>query len=120
MRSFRLALLASATVAFAACSDDAVSPAGPTIAGGPQPGLSTLEATTTTASDSVQSGYGTESTGGLEYESFEYDPETGTETVVTDDPDATPAGTTTTTAEPDSVQSGYGSGSTGGLEYDGF
>ena len=106
MRSFRLALLASATAAFAACSDDTVSPAGPTIAGSPQ--LSPLfaaETTTTTESDSVAAGYGNESTGGLEYESFEYDPETGTETVVTDDPEAGSSGTTTTS-------------STGGIEYE--
>lgn len=38
--------------------------------------------------DSVIGGYGSGSTGGLEYQDFEYDPETGTETVVT--PDTTP------------------------------
>jgi hypothetical protein len=33
----------------------------------------------------VQAGYGNGSTGGIEYDRFEYDPETGTETVVTAD-----------------------------------
>ena len=55
---------------------------------------------TTTSSDSVAAGYGTESTGGIEYETFEYDPETGTETVVTSDPEAEQKGMTTTTTEP--------------------
>lgn len=42
---------------------------------------------TTAPQDSVVSGYGSESTGGIDYDRFEYDPETGTEPVVTSDPD---------------------------------
>lgn len=38
----------------------------------------------TTTQDSVQSGYGSGSTGGIDYDRFEYDPETGTEPVVPD------------------------------------
>jgi hypothetical protein len=38
-----------------------------------------------TCYDSVYTGYGSGSTGGLEYESFEYEPETGTEYVATCD-----------------------------------
>jgi hypothetical protein len=38
----------------------------------------------------VQSGYGSGSTGGLEYETFEYEPETGTEYVATPDTQSTP------------------------------
>lgn len=37
--------------------------------------------------DSVIGGYGSGSTGGLEYDDFEYDPRTGTEYVATPDPD---------------------------------
>ncbi|HEU0054607.1 MAG TPA: hypothetical protein VFQ39_15575, partial [Longimicrobium sp.] len=42
--------------------------------------------TFSTVTDSVSSGYGSESTGGIEYQQFEYDPETGTEYVATADP----------------------------------
>ena len=51
-------------------------------------------------SDSVQAGYGTESTGGIDYDCFEYDPQTGTETVVTDDPKCAEKVLTPTTTQP--------------------
>lgn len=57
-------------------SDPEPTPTGPTAP------KSTSGSTTT--QDSVTSGYGSGSTGGLEYDRFEYDPETGTEPVVTD------------------------------------
>lgn len=41
----------------------------------------------TVPQDSVIGGYGSGSTGGLEYDDFEYDPETGTEYVATPDRD---------------------------------
>jgi hypothetical protein len=46
--------------------------------------------------DSVVGGYGSGSTGGLEYETFEYEPETQTEYVVTPDTSATERGLTPT------------------------
>jgi len=42
-----------------------------------------------TSADSVQAGYGDEARGGIDYDVFEYDPETGTEYVATSDPAAT-------------------------------
>jgi manganese oxidase len=84
--------------------------------------LSTLSTTTTQQSaayydatgrmvmlsDSVTEGYGTESTGGIEYDQFQYDADTGTETVVTGDPDAgsyglAPSSTTPTPSYRDSL-----------------
>ncbi|HSU15686.1 multicopper oxidase domain-containing protein [Longimicrobium sp.] len=41
---------------------------------------------TATASDSVQAGYGTESEGGIDHETFDYDPAAGQETLTTSDP----------------------------------
>ncbi|HEX6040600.1 hypothetical protein [Longimicrobium sp.] len=69
---------------------------GPSRLTAPTPGTTTGGSTTgesstggsTTTTDSVQAGYGNGSTGGIEYDRFEYDPETGTETVAT--PDTTP------------------------------
>ena len=46
----------------------------------------------TVITDSVAAGYGTETTGGIDYEVFEYDPDTQTETVVSDDPKAAEKG----------------------------
>jgi hypothetical protein len=90
MRTPRPILFASALLIAAACSDGAA--AGPTLPGAPAmlaaPTPPPPPPPTTTESDSVQSGYGSESTGGIEYQEFEYDPETGTETVVTSDPEA--------------------------------
>lgn len=135
MRPFRFALLASAAVVFAACSDGVVAPDGRSIDRGPSPFFSTG---TTTETDSVQAGYGCPATGGLEYECFEYEPCTGTEyvvcpdTTVNDDPEfigppappktgSTSGGSTGgTTAPQDSVTSGYGNESTGGIDYDRF
>ena len=89
MRTTRFALLASAAVVFAACNDGVVAPAGPTIAGSPTtPSLSPFFAVSTdtaVASDSVIAGYGNQCTGGIDYQNFEYDPETGTEPVVCPD-----------------------------------
>ncbi|HEX6370697.1 MAG TPA: hypothetical protein VF006_17375 [Longimicrobium sp.] len=77
MRTLRFTLLASAALVFAACSGDVVSPDGTT---------TTPSFTGSTAeSDSVVAGYGCESTGGIEYECFEYDPCTGTEYVACPD-----------------------------------
>lgn len=81
MRPFRFALLASAGVVFAACNDGVVAPADRDPS--PSPFFSTVG--TTTETDSVQAGYGCESTGGIEYECFEYEPCTGTEYVVCPD-----------------------------------
>lgn len=145
----RLATLALAAVAATACAGNPAALEAP--ADDPSIGvLFTIEeGGTVTPTDSVQGGYGSGSTGGLEYTCFEYDPATQTEYVVTEDPDATSKGLTcTTTSDPemtsptpppppppspsryvsttpppapqDSVQSGYGSGSTGGLEYENF
>ena len=50
--------------------------------------------------DSVQSGYGSGSTGGIEYEGFEYEPETGTEYVATPDTTGRSTGLTSTGAGP--------------------
>ncbi|HEX6745870.1 MAG TPA: multicopper oxidase domain-containing protein [Longimicrobium sp.] len=41
-----------------------------------------------TSSDSVQAGYGNDAQGGIDYDQFEYDPDTGTETVLSTDPNA--------------------------------
>jgi hypothetical protein len=63
--------------------------------------VTATESETCTPADSVQSGYGCCSTGGIEYQSFEYDPATGTETVVTcDPPDPDTTFTSTTTSPP--------------------
>src|SRR5687767_13224984 len=92
MRTPRPILFASALLIAAACTDGAEG--GPTIAGAPQPLVAPAPTPppppppTPTETDSVQGGYGNESTGGIDYQEFEYDPETGTETVVTEDPDA--------------------------------
>ena len=68
---------------------DATAPAAPAAAGAPRLVLAVGVDTTTkrTCSDSVAAGYGNECTGGICYERFEYDPETGTEYVVTCDPE---------------------------------
>lgn len=78
-------------------------------------------------------GYGSNPCGGLDYQEFEYDPDTGTEYVVCPDstgrapawirsrgPRRPPKSTSPTSGSTttDSVTSGYGSGSTGGIEYD--
>jgi len=67
-------------LAAAACAAD---PSGP----GAAPGLRRTAAVDsgTTCSDSVAAGYGSCCTGGLEYEEFEYESETGTEYVATCD-----------------------------------
>ncbi|WP_325310628.1 multicopper oxidase domain-containing protein [Longimicrobium sp.] len=65
---------------------DATSPTSPATA---QPGTSTMNATAiATSSDSVQAGYGNDAQGGIQYDIFEYDPDTGTEYVATSDPNA--------------------------------
>lgn len=100
MAPVRAALLAAplaAAALLAACSRDAATPAGPTIGGAPRLSLTasadTGRASTpspVTCTDSVAAGYGNECTGGICYEEFRYDPETGTEYVVTCDPDPAP------------------------------
>jgi hypothetical protein len=76
--SAMLASLAAAWLA-AACAQD-----GPTAARPDAPALDVIA-----PEDSVCSGYGSGSTGGIEYECFEYEPETGTEYVVTPDTNVT-------------------------------
>jgi hypothetical protein len=143
MRASRPVLLASAVfVLTAACSRDVTAPAGPTIAGvadKPEPSLTPFylagAAPDTAQTDSVIGGYGTNPCGGLDYQDFEYDPETGTEYVVCPDTTGTSGGLEPTPTSPapkataptsgsttttDSVTSGYGSGSTGGIDYDQF
>lgn len=131
MRTFRFVLLASAGLAFASCGRDVTAPDAAT-PGSPS-SLSPFFAGATADTDSVIAGYGCESTGGLDYECFEYDPCTGTEYVVCPDtttapppppppPPPAPKPTSPTPTAPtpttrDSVISGYGSGGTGGIEY---
>lgn len=90
MRTSRPILLASAALVLAAaCNGDVTAPGGPTIAGSPS--LSPFFTTSPPAeSDSVVAGYGCPATGGLEYENFEYDPETGTEYCATNDTTTAP------------------------------
>ena len=78
-----LGLVAAAAVA-AACAESATAPkAAP--AGGPS---RYYRVDTIPCTDSVMAGYGNCSTGGFDYQCFEYDPATQTEYVVTCDPDA--------------------------------
>jgi hypothetical protein len=77
-----LASLAAAWLA-AACAQD-----GPTAARPNAPALTAI-VDSSISSDSVCAGYGSGSTGGIEYECFEYEPETGTEYVVTPDTNET-------------------------------
>ncbi|HEU0014630.1 MAG TPA: hypothetical protein VFQ45_13155 [Longimicrobium sp.] len=92
-RTLAVAAVFGGALAATACSSEStgVEPAGaaflsaptsPTPPPPPPPGPTTPE-------DSVQSGYGSGSTGGIEYQNFEYEPETGTEYVAT--PDTTPS-----------------------------
>jgi hypothetical protein len=71
-----------------------------TLDAGGTAGASKLAATPTPAeSDSVQAGFGNDSQGGIDYDAFEYDPDTGTDYVVTADPKAaSQEGMTATTA----------------------
>ena len=90
MRTPRLVLLtAAAALSIAAgCSEDVAAPGGPTIAGSPvspATGLFSVSPGATATEDSVIAGYGNEACGGLEYQSFEYDPATGTEYIVCKD-----------------------------------
>ena len=82
----RSLLLAAAALLVAGCSEDVSAPGGPTLAGGPMspPGLFSTSPSTTTE-DSVIGGYGNPACGGLEYQTFEYDPATGTEYIVCKD-----------------------------------
>lgn len=86
---------AAVCVIAAACSSDLAGPDGDTR--GVRPRRTAIEPTTTTCSDSVVAGYGTCCTGGIEYTEFEYDPDTGTETVCREDPEAACKGLTYTT-----------------------
>ena len=64
-----------------ACSRDVSGPGAAASAGV----LRAATPSSTSCSDSVSAGYGSGSTGGLEYETFEYEPETGTEYAATCD-----------------------------------
>ena len=77
LRAGLLAAPAAGLLALAACAGDATVP---------DPGAPRLSYYPAAESDSVISGYGNPGTGGLEYSCFEYEPETGTEYVVSDDP----------------------------------
>ena len=85
MRTPRPTLFATALLLAAACTDAA--PDGPTIVGAPSPSIAPFFSTAPLPAeeDSVHAGYGGPCTGGLEYEVFEYDPETGTEYIVCSD-----------------------------------
>lgn len=87
LRPILLASAAAAVLVAAACSRDVTAPGGPTIAGSPVSpvaGLFSVSPTAdTTGTDSIIGGYG--SCGPAEYQSFEYDPATGTEYVVCSD-----------------------------------
>jgi hypothetical protein len=83
MRTPRPILLASAAAAMliaAACNGDVTAPSSPTPV---RPFFTAAD--TGVSSDSIIAGYGCETTGGLDYECFEYDPCTGTEYVVCPD-----------------------------------
>lgn len=73
---------AAVCIVAAACASDLAGPDGDARGVRPRRDVSP----TTTCSDSVQAGYGTCCTGGIEYQQFEYDPATPTEYVCTDDP----------------------------------
>ncbi len=79
--SATLASLAAAWLV-AACAQDGLTAARPHA-----PAFTAV--TDTSVTDSVCAGYGSGSTGGIEYECFEYEPETGTEYVVTPDTNVT-------------------------------
>jgi hypothetical protein len=94
MPTLRPTLLASAAAAVvlaaAACSSDATAPEAPAAVSAPQSSLVPLSlsasaAVDTSSTDSIAPGYGTNPCGGLEYQHFEYDPETGTEYIVCSD-----------------------------------
>jgi hypothetical protein len=143
MRTSRPILFATAALALAAaCTGDVTAPDASV------PSVAPLLSTAPAEEDSVISGYGCPSTGGIDYLPFEYDPETGTEYCVTTDtttapppppppppPSTTspapaptsPTTTPTTTPPPppppapqDSVVSGYGNDPTGGIDYKEF
>ncbi|HEX6747038.1 MAG TPA: hypothetical protein VF092_07040 [Longimicrobium sp.] len=76
-------------------SSGSTAPTGGTTSGG-----TTTGGTTTTTEDSVISGYGSPATGGIEYETFEYDPATGTEYVATPDTPASSKSLTSTETTP--------------------
>lgn len=87
-----LGSLAAATV-LVACSRDLTAPAARAVAGPARSaaagGADAGEApgSPTEPTDSAAPGYGNEPVGGICHLSFEYDPATGTETVVSDCPD---------------------------------
>lgn len=93
----------------AACADSASTPtgvdAGARALTAPAPTPAPAPAPTTTtcpvSSDSVVAGYGSCSTGGIEYQNFEYEPETGTEYVVTPDTACAEKGMTSTSSDPE-------------------
>ena len=91
----RAPLALAAAVVAAACAGEAVAPTEPSVR---------APSFTATAppvpEDSVVGGYGSGPTGGIEYTEFEYEPETGTEYVVTPDTTATQKGLTPTTTQP--------------------
>ncbi|HEX8245068.1 MAG TPA: hypothetical protein VF541_16275, partial [Longimicrobium sp.] len=69
---------------------DATSPTAPSTTTNTANGTMTTDAVAVaTESDSIQSGYGNDAQGGIQYDIFEYDPATGTEYVATSDPEAT-------------------------------
>jgi hypothetical protein len=86
LRPILLASAAAAVLIAAACSRDVTAPGGPTIAGSPVSptvGLFSISPSAdTSGTDSVIGGYGC---GPAEYQSFEYEPATGTEYVVCTD-----------------------------------
>jgi hypothetical protein len=107
-RRAALPLGALAAIAAAACSgapttpessSALLAPAGPSYLGSPTPPPPTPPPPPPppiVPEDSVVGGYGTESTGGTEHLPFEYEPETGTEYVVTPDTSAAERGLTPT------------------------
>ncbi|HEU0014629.1 MAG TPA: hypothetical protein VFQ45_13150, partial [Longimicrobium sp.] len=94
-RTLAAAAAIGAVLAATACSNETTAPDGgpglligvtsPTSPTPPPPPPSGDEPV---ESDSVYTGYGNCATGGIDYEVFEYDPDTCTETVVTTDPEA--------------------------------